>query len=112
VPLLPTSTPQESAQLIALLAKRYGLELTTEDLARLEPRMPTLLTPGAAEALVVKAYRHARTQNVGGGAALDASLVGYQNPVPADVLDFQMRIAIREATDLNFVPPAFRKLAS
>jgi hypothetical protein len=30
--------------------------------------------------------------------------------VPADVLEFQMRIAIREATDLNFVPPAFREL--
>jgi hypothetical protein len=111
VPLLPTSTPQESAQLIGLLARRYGLELTADDLGRLEARMPTLLTPGAAEALVVKAYRHARTQNVAGGAALEASLVGYQNPVPADVLDFQMRIAIREATDLNFVPPAFRDLA-
>jgi len=112
VPLLPTSTTAESAQLIKLLAKRYGLELTDADLAKLEPRMPTLLTPGAAEALVVKAYRHARTQNVPGGAALEASLTGYQNPVPADVLDFQMRIAVREATDLNFVPPAFRTLGS
>jgi hypothetical protein len=111
VPLLPTSTPAESAQLIGLLAKRYGLALTPEDLARLEPKMPTLLTPGAAEALVVKAYRHSKTQNVAGGAALEASLVGYQNPVPADVLDFQMRIAVREATDLSFVPPAFRALA-
>ena len=108
---MPTSTTAESAQLIRLLAKRYGLELADADLARLEPRMPVLLTPGAAEALVVKAYRHARTQNVPGGAALEASLAGYQNPVPADVLDFQMRIAIREATDLNFVPPAFRAMA-
>jgi hypothetical protein len=111
VPLLPTSTTEESAQLIGLLAKRYGLALTAEELARLAPSMPTLLTPGAAEALVVKAYRHSKTQNVPGGAALEASLVGYQNPVPADVLDFQMRIAVREATDLAFVPPAFRALA-
>ncbi len=111
VPLLPTSTPAESAQLIATLAKRYGLAIEPADLARLEPRMPTLLTPGAAEALVVKAYRHARTQNVAGGAALEASLTGYQNPVPADVLEFQMRTAIREATDLGFVPPAFRAMA-
>jgi hypothetical protein len=111
VPLLPTSTPAESAQLIGLLAKRYGLVLTPEDLERLTPSMPTLLTPGAAEALVVKAYRHSKTQNVPGGAALEASLVGYQNPVPADVLEFQMRIAVREATDLAFVPPAFRALA-
>jgi hypothetical protein len=112
VPLLPTSTAAESAQLIGLLARRYGLALTPEDLARLEPRMPTLLTPGAAEALVVKAYRHSKTASVPGGAALEASLSGYQNPVPADVLDFQMRIAIREATDLSFVPPAFRDMAS
>jgi hypothetical protein len=73
--------------------------------------MPVMLTPGAAEALVVKAYRYARTRNANAGAALEASLTGYQNPVPADVLDFQMRIAIREATDLNFVPPAFRAMA-
>jgi hypothetical protein len=111
VPLLPTSTAAESAQLVGTLAKRYGLDIGAADLARLEPRMPTLLTPGAAEALVVKAYRHARTQNVPGGAALEASLIGYQNPVPADVLEFQMRIAIREATDLGFVPPAFRAMA-
>ncbi len=111
VPLLPTSTPAESAQLIGTLAKRYGLALEPADFARLEGRMPTLLTPGAAEALVVKAYRHSKTQNVPGAAALEASLEGYQNPVPADVLDFQMRIAIREATDLGFVPPAFRAMA-
>ena len=76
----------------------------------LTPRMPTLLTPGAAEALVVKAYRRSRTENVSADAALEACLVGYQNPVPADVLEFQMRIAIREATDLAFVPPAFQQV--
>jgi hypothetical protein len=31
--------------------------------------------------------------------------------VPADVLEFQMRIAIREATDLAFVPAAFQHYA-
>jgi SpoVK/Ycf46/Vps4 family AAA+-type ATPase len=112
VPLLPTSTQAESATLIGILAKRYGLALTDTQLATLTPRLPTLLTPGAAEALVVKAYRHSRTENVGADAALDACLIGYQNPVPADVLEFQMRIAIREATDLAFVPPAFRKYAA
>jgi len=111
VPLLPTSTPAESADLVAALAKRYELPLAPEDVARLATRLPTLLTPGAAEALVVKAYRHARTANVPGNAALEACLEGYQNPVPADVLEFQMRIAVREATDLAFVPEAFRRLA-
>jgi SpoVK/Ycf46/Vps4 family AAA+-type ATPase len=111
VPLLPTSTPAESAALVAALAKRYELLLGPEDVARLATRLPTLLTPGAAEALVVKAYRHSRTANVPGNAALEACLEGYQNPVPADVLEFQMRIAVREATDLAFVPEAFRRFA-
>jgi hypothetical protein len=111
VPLLPTSTHAESATLIGALAKRYGLQLNDADLTALESRMPLLLTPGAAEALVVKAYRLVRTETLEPRAALEACLVGYQNPVPADVLEFQMRISIREATDLAFVPPAFRKYA-
>ena len=43
---------------------------------------------------------------------LAACLEGYQPPVAPDVLDFQMRIAIREATDTQFVPPALRPLAA
>ena len=112
VPLMPTATQAESAALMGALAKRYGLQIEAADLTRLEAKMPTLLTPGAAEALAVKAYRHSRTQNVPAAAALEACLVDYQNPVPADVLEFQMRIAVREATDLAFVPPAFRKFAA
>lgn len=111
VPILPTTTAAESAALVGALAKRYGLALTAADITALESRLPTLLTPGAAEALVVKAYRHARTRNVAPAAALAACLEGYQNPVPADVLELQMRLAVREATDLAFVPPALRHLA-
>ena len=112
VPLMPTATQAESAGLIGALAKRYGLPLEAATLTTLESKMPTLLTPGAAEALVVKAYRHSRTQNVAAAAALEACLVGYQNPVPADVLEFQMRIAAREATDLAFLAEPFRKYAA
>ena len=38
-------------------------------------------------------------------------LDGYQGPVPPDIMEFQMRLAVREATDLAFVAPAFRHLA-
>jgi SpoVK/Ycf46/Vps4 family AAA+-type ATPase len=112
VPLLPTSTPAESAALIGALAKRYDLQIDAAELQKLAPRMPILLTPGAAEALVVKAYRRSRTESLAAAAALDACLTGYQSPVPADVLEFQMRIAIRETTDLAFVPAAFHKYAA
>jgi len=112
VPLLPTTTRAESAGLIAALAKRYELTIPAEDLKKIEPQLPLLLTPGAAEAIVVKAYRVARTEGVAGGAALARCLEGYQNPVPEDVLESQMRLAVREATDLSFVPEAFRHLAA
>ena len=39
-------------------------------------------------------------------------LESYQNPVPQDVLDSQMRLAVREATDLSFVPESLRRFAA
>jgi hypothetical protein len=112
VPILPTTTRAESSALIAALAERYDLPIAPEDMRKIEPMLPLLLTPGAAEALVVKAYRMARTENVGGGDALLLCLDSYQNPVPEDVLDTQMRLAVREATDLSFVPEALRHFSS
>ena len=88
-----------------------ALELTPAELRGLESQLPLLLTPGAAEALVVKAYRMARIENRTPYDALQACLAGYQNPVPRDVLEAQMRLAVREATDLGFVPPSLRHLA-
>src|SRR5262249_33766888 len=106
VPILPTTTPSETAGLLAALAHRYDLAVSPAEVQQLEDRLPLLLTPGAAEALVVKAYRVARTENVPGAVALARCLDGYQNPVPEDVLEMQMRLAVREATDLSFVPEA------
>jgi len=112
VPILPTTTPAESAGLLAALAHRYDLVVSPAEMHQLEGRLPLLLTPGAAEALVVKAYRVARTESVAGAAALARCLDGYQNPVPEDVLEMQMRLAVREATDLSFVPEALRHFAA
>jgi hypothetical protein len=112
VPILPTTTPGEATGLIAALARRYDLTIEPDELETLQPRLPNLLTPGAAEALVVKAYRVARTENASGATALARALHDYQNPVPADILEKQMRLAVREATDLSFVPEALRYLAT
>ncbi|MEI9893356.1 MAG: AAA family ATPase [Chthoniobacter sp.] len=57
IPIFPTSTPAESGALLAALCQRQGLAFTAADRALLEPLMPLLLTPGAAEALAVKIYR-------------------------------------------------------
>ena len=108
VPLLPTTTTAESAALIDALLKRFDMAPDRDALLGLE--LPLLLTPGAAEALAVKTYRRARTAGLEPLAALADCLRGYQPPVPAEVLEFQMRLAIREATDMAFVPPSLQHL--
>ncbi len=110
VPILPTSTRAESAALLSALTRRYDLAMSAESLAEIGT-LPQLLTPGAAEALVVKAYRIVRTEQVSAEVAIRRCLASYQNPVPHDVLELQMRLAIREATDLSFVAEALQYLA-
>ena len=109
IPLLPTTTQAESAGLLNALLKRFDMAPGVEALQKLD--LPLLLTPGAAEAFAVKAYRLARTGPMAAGEAIAASLVDYQAPVALEVLEFQMRIAIAEATDLRFVPASLRPQA-
>jgi hypothetical protein len=111
VPILPTTSRQESRALIEALARRYDLAVSAGELQEMEPLLPLMLTPGAAEVLIMKAYRVTRTQDVSGGTALSDCLRGYQNPVPEDVLERQIRLAVREATDLSFVPDSLRHFA-
>ena len=112
IPILPAATPAQTCALIAALAGRFGLDISQTEIEELGMPLPHLLTPGAAEALVVKAYRAARTENLSPAQALTRSLRGYQGPVPQDVLELQIRLAIREATDLAFVPRELESLAA
>lgn len=109
IPLFPTVTPAEGFDLIRSLCRKRGVELPDSCREAVEPRVPTLLTPGAAEALAVKVYRCVRAQSKAPEEALRLCLADYQNPVPRKVLDFQIRLAVDEASDLEFVPQAFRK---
>jgi len=108
IPLFPTSTQLESFDLVRMLLKKRGIELPADSFSALETFIPLWLTPGAAEAFAVKIYRLVRTT----GAKLDqillSSLREYQNPVPADIMQFQIRLAVAESSDLEFVPPLFR----
>lgn len=110
IPILPTSSRAESAALLNALTERYDLAVSSEELSSIET-LPSLLTPGAAEALIVKAYRMVRTEGVAARVAVGRCLARYQNPVPHDVLEMQMRLAVREATDLAFVPEPLHYLA-
>ena len=109
IPLFPTITAAEGFELIRALCKRRGVDLPAEALKELADQIPTLLTPGAAEALSIKVYRLTKTENKSPTDALRQILADYQNPVPTDVMQFQIALAVREASDLDFVPPLFRK---
>ncbi len=109
IPLFPSTEPESSGLLLRALCKRRGLVLSDEDLAAVQDRLPDLLTPGAAEALAVKAYRATRTKGLTAREAIEDCLDGYQSPVDTAVLAHQIRLALAEASDLDLVPDTIRK---
>jgi hypothetical protein len=109
IPLFPTLTRREGFALIQAIAKRLDLLFSDDLFASVETLIPEMLTPGAAEALAVKVYRVAKTQGLDAAQALQACLQNYQLPVPQDVMAFQIDLAVREASDLEFVPQELLK---
>ena len=108
IPLFPTTEARESFELIRTLCRRRQLEIAEDEFTALTPQLPLMLTPGSAETLAVKIYRMVRTDAKTPAQALRACLTDYQNPVPLEILNFQVEIAVKEASDLEFVPPRFR----
>ena len=108
IPLFPTSTKQESFDLLRMLLKK----------ARHRFGRGTVLRNGAGGAIASHAGRSRgpRCQNISTRAnqfraarsSCATSLREYQNPVPPDVMRFQINLAVAEASDLEFVPPLFR----
>ena len=111
IPIFPTTSAPESFALIRALCKRRGLEIEESAFSLLETKLPVLLTPGAAEALSIKVYRQSRVEKLSPLEALQSCLADYQNPVPAEIIAAQIELAIREASDLDFVPETLRAKA-
>lgn len=108
IPLFPTTTPKEGFDLLRMLCRKRDLDIADTSFASLQSKIPPLLTPGAAEALAVKIYREVRTASAPLETVLNSCLSDYQNPIAPDVMAFQIQLAVKEATDLDFVPPVFR----
>jgi hypothetical protein len=109
IPLFPTTTPREGFDLLRMLCGKRGLVIAESAYAGLEPCIPRLLTPGAAEALVMKIYRQVRTSSASLDEVLQQCLTEYQNPIAPEVMNFQIQIAANEASALEFVPQMFRR---
>ena len=109
IPLFPTTTSREGFDLLRMLCAKRGLAIAENSFASLESCIPSLLTPGAAEALVMKVYRQVRTSNSSLDNAFQECLTEYQNPIAPEVMDFQVQLAVSEASALEFVPEVFRR---
>ncbi|HOX08922.1 MAG TPA: ATP-binding protein [Planctomycetota bacterium] len=108
IPIFPTATAREGFALIRALCAKRKVVIDESAFAALEPLVPGLLTPGAAEALAVKVYRQTVTSGRPALEVLKDCLDDYQSPIPREIMDFQIGLAVREASDLEFVPEAFR----
>jgi hypothetical protein len=111
IPILPTSSPEEGFALIRALCGKRKVGIDPDALDGLRGRIPDRLTPGSAEALAVKVYRLVRTENRAPLDALHAALDDYRPAVPPDVMEMQIQLAVSEASDASFIPPAFRQPA-
>ena len=108
IPIFPTSTPAQGFALLRTLCQRRGVPIDESDFASLEKLVPDWLTPGAAETLAVKTLRSILTEKLTPQQALLHNLTDYQPPVPHDVMEAQIRLAVNEASDWDFVPQSFR----
>jgi hypothetical protein len=59
--------------------------------------------------LAVKAYRISKTANRSPVEALCDCLTGYQSPAPKATMEFQIGLAVAEASDPEFVPAGLRR---
>lgn len=108
IPIFPTLTAPEGFSLLRALCKKKGAPLEESAFSALEAHIPQWLTPGAAESLAVKIYRLVKTQAKTPLEAALACLKDYQPAVATSVMQFQIDLAIAEASDLGFVPEPLR----
>ena len=114
IPLLADDDDEPRApRCCARSATASGLDDRAEQMQRSVSKLPLLLTPGAAEAIAVKAYRLSRTGSLD-AAEGDRGLPRRLSAAGAGRRACASRCSspIREATDLAFVPESLRKLAA
>ncbi len=104
IPIFPAITQEEGLTLLLALCKRRGLQLDESTTTDLLDDIPGLLTPGAAEALSVKAYRLYQLGGLTAYEALSQALGEYRPAVSPAVIRHQMSLAAEESTEKKFIP--------
>jgi hypothetical protein len=112
IPILPTSSAEEGFELLRALCRRRRVLIEPGAFEDLRAIIPDRLTPGAAEALAVKAYRLVRTETLPPLEAVRRCLGDYRPTIPPKVMELQIQLALDEASDASFIPPSMRVNAS
>lgn len=110
IPIFPATDQDESLYLLRMLCRKRELEISNDDWQILKEHLPQLLTAGGAEALAVKAVRLVKTGTHTAREAMEDILVNSLPPVPFETLKAQMRLAVEEATESEFVPTEIRDI--
>lgn len=109
IPLFPAPDAEGGYQLIRALCRKHDLDLPNACPGDLIDLIPEWVTPGGAESIAIKVYRLVKTKSLEAMQALRDCLDDYQNPIAREVMEFQIGLAVSEASDLDFVPEVFRE---
>ena len=109
IPILPTSSREDSMGLLRILLKRNELQLSDEEEKELIPLAPPMLTPGSAEAISAKVFRDVHSGNLEVAPVLRKFLENYHPPIPMHLIEQQIRLAVNEATDMELIPEFYHK---
>lgn len=110
IPIFPACEEKEALLLLKALCGKRGVKLADEEWSQLREYLPELVTAGGAEALAVKAVRLVKTGTHSPFEALHHILTSSRPPIPFETLRTQMRLAINEATEGEFIPDEIRDM--
>ncbi|MEJ6581743.1 MAG: ATP-binding protein [Akkermansiaceae bacterium] len=103
IPIFPAIEENEALALLRALSGKRGLKLSDTEWHQLRQHLPLLLTAGGAEALAVKAIRLVKTKTHSPYEAMHHILTTSRPPIPFETLKAQMRLAVHEATESEFI---------
>jgi hypothetical protein len=112
IPLFPPQTPEEVQGLWLGIAARLGAKLTAADLPPLDAGLQ--LSGNELEGMIVRALRArelAPEPKPALGKLLDATVRDVRPSADTRALEYMDLVAVRECTDVRFLPPRFRALA-
>jgi len=106
IPLFPPETEEERKDMFLAMAKKNGVEIDSDDV----PTLPENLSGADIESLVVQIVRRAALDGVEvpGAKHISETIEHFVTPAYGLEKELQRLVAIRESTDLTFLPERYR----